>query len=130
MTQTKCRVLLIDDHEDTAEMLTMLLGQQDYEVNSAVTIQEALELAKSEEFDLYVLDKNLPDGSGLDLCSTLNEISPGVPCIVYTGDAYDFHRHEVMAAGADAFVAKPDINGLIENVERLLSQRHCAAATT
>ena len=129
MPQERCRVLIIDDHEDTSEMLKLLLGEEDYEVKIAPTIQEALRLATNEEFDLYVLDKHLPDGSGLELCAKLNEITPKVPCIVYSGDAYDIHRVEAMAAGADAYVAKPDIEGLIEKVNKLLAQEDCASAT-
>jgi len=129
MSQVKCSVLIIDDHEDTAEMLKILLGEEDYEVTTTATVQEALSLAATKEFDLYVLDKRLPDGSGLELCAKLNQVTPGVPCILYTGDAYDIHRVEAMAAGADAYVAKPDIEGLIENVNKLLAKADCASAT-
>ena len=129
MPQVKCRILCIDDHEDTSDMLKLLLVQEDYEVVTATTIQEALQLATSEEFDLYVFDKHLPDGSGLELCTKLNEATPGVPCLIYTGDAYDIHRFEALAAGADGYVAKPDIDGLIESVRKLLSERECAAAS-
>jgi DNA-binding response OmpR family regulator len=129
MPQVKCRILCIDDHEDTSEMLKLLLVQEDYEVVTATTMQEALRLATSEEFDLYVFDKHLPDGSGLELCVKLNEATPGVPCIIYTGDAYDIHRFEALAAGADGYVAKPDIDGLIESVRKHLSERECAAAS-
>ena len=129
MPQAKCRILCIDDHEDTSEMLKLLLAQEDYEVVTAVTMQEALRLATSQEFDLYVFDKHLPDGSGLELCAKLNEATPGVPCLLYSGDAYDIHRSEALAAGADAYVAKPDIDGLIENVRKLVSERECAAAS-
>ena len=128
MSEVKCRILCIDDHEDTSEMLKLLLVQEDYEVVTAVSMKEALQLATSQEFDLYVFDKNLPDGSGLDLCSNLVSITPGVPCLFYTGDAYDIHRAEAFAAGANDYVAKPDIDGLIESVRRLLSERECAAA--
>jgi DNA-binding response OmpR family regulator len=129
MPRVKCRVLFIDDHEDTSEMLRLLLGEEDYEVTTAETIQEAVRLVTTQEFDLYVLDKHLPDGSGLELCTQLQELTPGVACILYTGDAYDIHRSEALAAGADAYVAKPDIEGLIENVNKLLSQRECAGAS-
>ena len=129
MPEKKCRVLIIDDHEDTSEMLKLLLGDEDYEVKIASTMQEALRLATNEEFDLYVLDRHLPDGSGLDLCAKFNEVTPQVPCIFYSGDAYDIHRVEAMAAGADAYVAKPDIEGLIEKVNKLLAQQDCASAT-
>ena len=129
MSEKKCRVLIIDDHEDTSEMLKLLLGGEDYEVKVALTFDAALRLAADEEFDLYVLDKHLPGGSGLELCARLSEVTPGVPCILYTGDAYDIHRAEAMAAGADAFVAKPDIDGLIQNIHKLLASNECAAAT-
>ena len=129
MSQAKCRVLLIDDHQDTSEMLKLLLGEEDYAVTTAATVQEALRLAASKEFDLYVLDKRLPDGSGLELCTKLNKITPQVPCVFYTGDAYEIHRIEAMAAGADAYVAKPDIEGLIANINKLLARTECASAT-
>ena len=127
MPRAKCRILCVDDHEDTSEMLTLLLAQEDYEVVTAVTMEAALQLAKSEDFDLYVLDKRLPDGSGLELCQKLSGVTPDVPCLFYTGDAYERHRREAIAAGADGYVAKPDIDGLIENVRRLLSEKECAA---
>ena len=129
MAQVKCSVLIIDDHDDTAEMLKILLGEEDYEVTTTATMQQALSLATGNEFDLYVLDKRLPDGSGVELCAMLNQITPGVPCIFYTGDAYDIHRVEAIAAGADAYVAKPDIEGLIENISKLLAKAECASAT-
>ena len=128
MAQAKCRVLIIDDHDDTTEMLKILLGEEDYEVTTTATMQEALSLAASKEFDIYVLDKHLPDGSGLELCTKLNQVTPGVPCIFYSGDAYDIHRVEAIAAGADAYVAKPDIEGLIENINKLLAKAECASA--
>jgi CheY-like chemotaxis protein len=128
MSQPKCRILYVDDHEDSAEMFRLLLSSPDYEVQTAQTVERALELAKSQSFDLYVLDKRLPDGSGTDLCATLSALTPGVPCIFYSGDAFEFHRQEALAAGARAYVHKPDIDGLIENVHKLLDERECAAA--
>ena len=74
------------------------------------------------------MDRHLPDGSGLELCQKLEEITPGIPCIFYSGDAYDIHRSEAFAAGADAYVAKPDIERLIDSVRELLSEKECAAA--
>ena len=129
MSQVTCRILCIDDHDDTSEMLSLILSQEDFEVVTTRTVEEALELARPGAFDLYVLDKHLPDGSGLDLCAKLNDLTPGVPCLVYSGDAYAIHRSEAMAAGAHAYVVKPDIEGLIETVHKLLSEKQCAAAS-
>ena len=127
MPQRKCLILCVDDHEDTSEMLKLLLSHEDAEVVTAVTGAEALELAQSRDFDLYVLDKHLPDGSGIDLCQKLGQATPDVPCMFYTGDAYEVHRQQCLAAGAEDYVAKPDIDGLIVSVRNLLSQRECAA---
>src|SRR5215207_2933511 len=110
-------------------MLQMLLVEEDYEVHTAATMEEACKRAAETKYDLYVLDKRLPDGTGVELCETLLKISPTVPCIFYTGDAYEIHRREAFAAGAAAFVAKPDIEGLINAVHVLLAERECAAAT-
>jgi len=129
MSKVKCRILCVDDHVDTSEMLKLLLAHEDYEVQTAGTIEEACAVARSEEFDLYVLDKRLPDGTGLELCETLNMLTPSVPCIFYTGDAYEIHRREAIQAGAADFIAKPNLDRLIEAVHRLLSQRECAAAS-
>ena len=129
MSDFKCRILYVDDHEDSAEMLKLVLAESDYEVLSARSIAQALELAPKYEFDLYVVDKRLPDGSGLELLKALNKLTPGVPSIVYTGDAYEIHREQAMAAGADAYVCKPDIETLIKTVHEFLSERECAKAT-
>jgi CheY-like chemotaxis protein len=128
MSEPKCRILYVDDHEDSSEMLRLLLAPMNYEVQAAHSVEDALRLAQSVNFDLYVLDKRLPDGSGVELCKELNKLTPGVPCIFYSGDAYETHRQEAAAAGAHAYIPKPDVEQLIETVHRLLSERECAAA--
>ena len=127
MAQTKCRILYVDDHEDSAQMLKLLLSESDFDFHSARSIEEALKLAGTYDFDLYVLDKNLPDGSGVELCKQLSDLTPGVPCMFYTGDAFEIHRSEAIAAGAKAYIPKPEIERLIETVYKLLSDRECAA---
>ena len=128
MTKSTCRVLCVDDHRDTSEMLQMLLSEEDYEVHTAATVEEACSMAAQTHYDLFVLDKRLPDGTGVQLCETLQKLSPRVPCIFYTGDAYEIHRREALEAGAAAFVAKPDIEGLINAVHGLLANSECATA--
>lgn len=128
MSNIQCQVLYVDDHEDSSEMLKLVLSESDYEVHTARTVEEAIQMAKAHQYDLYVVDKRLPDGSGLQLCEQLNHLNPQVPCIVYTGDAYEIHRQEAMAAGATAYVAKPNVEVLIDTVHKLLSQSECAAA--
>ena len=128
MAESRCRVLCVDDHHDTSEMLQLLLAEENYDVHTAATMEQACQMAEQHSFDLYVLDKRLPDGTGLELCEKLSQLSPGVPCIFYTGDAYEIHRREAMEAGAAAYVAKPNIEGLIAAVHELLANSECAPA--
>jgi CheY-like chemotaxis protein len=109
-------------------MLQMLLSEENYAVHTAATMKEACDMATRNHYDLYVLDKRLPDGTGVELCGTLQKLTPDVPCIFYTGDAYEIHRREALAAGAAAYVAKPDIEGLIDAVHQLLANSECATA--
>jgi len=108
-------------------MLQLLLSHEDYEVSIATSISEALRLATSEIFDLFVLDRRLPDGSGVELCRQLHVVSPGVPCIFYSGDAYELHRQQALDAGAQGYVSKPNIEALIDAVVKLLAGKECAA---
>ena len=128
MSETNCSILYVDDHEDSAEMLKLMFSAEDFDVHTAQSVEEALAKVQTKQFDLYVLDKRLPDGSGTDLCRMLNATTPGVPCIFYSGDTYEIHRQEALAAGARAYVPKPDVEALIETVHRLMSERECAAA--
>ena len=127
MSNVRCRILCIDDHRDSAEMLQLLLSQEDYEVLIATSMSEALELTRTEAFDLYVLDRRLPDGSGVELCRQLRVVAPGVPCIFYSGDTYELHRQQALDAGAEGYVSKPNIEALIDAVVKLLGGRECAA---
>jgi DNA-binding response OmpR family regulator len=124
----KCRVLCVDDHADTGMMLKYLLGSSDYEVQTADTIEVAIEFAKSGKFDLFILDRRFPDGTGVELCRELRMISPDTPIIFYSGDAYEIHRDEAIGAGADAYVPKPEIDHLLTTVNGLLVETGCGSA--
>jgi DNA-binding response OmpR family regulator len=101
-------------------MLTMLFTQQGYEVVSAAGVGEALEVARREHFDLYILDARLPDGSGLELCSRLRSIDPEAKIIFYSGAAYERDRVVGLAMGASAYVTKPGVAELVKTVAGLL----------
>ena len=128
MPASSCRILCIDDHRDSADILKLLLEDEGHEVVIATNIRDAIALATQESFDLYVLDRRLPDGTGIELCRQLVAATPNVPCIFYTGDAYEVNREQALAAGAEHYIPKPDIGRLIETVTQVLSERECATA--
>jgi len=101
------RVLYIEDHEDTRELVTLLLKQRNYEVVSTSTIETGIALAGSQQFDLYLLDSWLPDGSGLDLCRQIREFDTATPILFYSAAAYEIDRAAALQSGAQAYLIKP-----------------------
>jgi CheY-like chemotaxis protein len=120
-TLTKRRILCVDDNEDNCFMLTNLLGREGYETESVESIEQALEFARNDSFNLYVLDSWFSEGSGTDLCQQIREFDPQTPIIFYSGAVYESDRQEALQAGANAFVAKPHIDELLLTVTRFLS---------
>jgi DNA-binding response OmpR family regulator len=127
MPSNKCRILCIDDNDDTCFMLLSLLQPHGYEVATVCTTTEGLQLACDEDFDLYILDNIFPDGSGTDLCQRLREMAPEKPIIMYSGAAYEIDRRKGLRAGATAYIAKPEIDGLTNSVNELLADKKCLA---
>ncbi len=101
------RVLYIEDHEDTRELVTLVLEQKSYEVVTGSTIKNGVDLAASQDFDLYLLDSWLPDGSGLDLCRQIREFDKKTPIVFYSAAAYEIDRAEALNSGAQAYLVKP-----------------------
>lgn len=101
------RVLYIEDHEDTRELVTLVLEQRSYEVVTGSTIETGVALAASQHFDLYLLDSWLPDGSGLDLCRQIREFDQATPIVFYSAAAFEVDRNEALGCGAQAYLIKP-----------------------
>jgi len=101
------RVLYIEDHADTRELVTLVLAQKCYEVVSTASIENGVALAGSEHFDLYLLDSWLPDGSGVDLCRRIREFDRTTPIVFYSAAAYEMDRDEAIRSGAQAYLVKP-----------------------
>jgi CheY-like chemotaxis protein len=129
MQPTKRRILCVDDEEDTCSMLVALLGRENYEVTAVKTVSEALELARTESFNLYILDEWFPHEAGLGLCRKLREFDRHTPIVFYSGAAFDSDKEEALYAGAQAFVAKPYVEELLETVHRLLADQQETTAS-
>lgn len=101
------RILYIEDHEDTRELVTLLLAQKSYEVITGSTIETGVALAGSESFDLYLLDSWLPDGSGLELCQQIRTFDKTTPILFYSAAAYAADHELALQSGAQAYLVKP-----------------------
>jgi DNA-binding response OmpR family regulator len=103
----KHKILLVEDHEDTSDLMVILLNQLNYDVVTATTVAGALTLAEAANFDLFVLDSLLVDGTGTDLCKRIRERDGSTPILFYSGMAFDHDRDEALLAGAQKYLVKP-----------------------
>ena len=115
------RVLCVDDDVDSRLMLVTLLRLASIESKAVPNAVQALSLMQTEHFDLFMLDARLPEVDGFDLCRRLRAFDPHIPILFFSGAAYEADKRKALAAGADAYVAKPDIYEMMESVKQLTS---------
>ncbi len=121
-----CRILLVEDHADTALMMQRLLARRGYVVTLATTLAEALEAAQSRTYDLLLCDVGLPDGSGLDLMRTLSSRSPKLPGVALSGYGMPDDARRSLDAGFLAHLSKPvAMERLWATIDQVLAS--CAA---
>ena len=123
------RVLYIEDHEDTRELVTIVLEQRSYDVVTSGTIASGLALAGSQSFDLYLLDSWLPDGSGLELCRKIREFDKATPIVFYSAAAYEIDRDRALQCGAQAYLVKPSHPSELCNLVTSLIESHRSFST-
>ena len=100
------RVLLVEDHRDTAEQLTRLLRRAGHQVTCVGSVKEALERGQDGGFDILVSDLGLPDGSGYDLMRDLAR-SQHIPGIALSGFGMKEDIENSIAAGFSRHFTKP-----------------------
>jgi len=115
------RILYVEDHADTLELVTIVLKAHGYEVTTANSIESAWQLLREEKYDFYLLDSWLSDGSGLELCKRIREVDSETPVLFYSAAAYEVDRDSAIAAGAQGYLVKPaSLSELCDLVARLI----------
>lgn len=121
MQPQKKQILIIDDRQEMCEMMTLLLGFSNYQVRCVQTMAEGWRMVQERAIDLCLLDSRLPDGSGFELCRRICALSPSLPVVFYSGDAYEKDRRKGLAAGAQAYLIKPnDLDKIAEVIGEVL----------
>ena len=104
--QVSRRVLLVEDNEVTARVMARLLRQMSHDVQTAVSVESALNVAATRPFDLLISDVGLPDGSGLDLMRELKK-QYGMVGIAVTGYGMEEDIRICHDAGFSLHLTKP-----------------------
>ena len=116
------RILLVEDHLDSARALTQLLGKKGYAVTSAHTVASALETITQEDFHLLICDIGLPDATGFDFIETVRKTN-AIPAIALSGFGMEQDVSQSELSGFDFHLTKPvNFQNLERAIRKLLSK--------
>jgi two-component system OmpR family response regulator len=116
------RILCVDDHEDTRDMMRILLGEYGYEAVIAASVSDALKNARSGGLALCILDHWVTEGNGIELCRQIRAFDADTPIMFYSGAGYEIDIQKGLDAGAQAYLVKPDFDHLKPTIDRLIDE--------
>jgi two-component system alkaline phosphatase synthesis response regulator PhoP len=126
----KGRILLVEDEENLRSTIVLNLELEGYDVQFAVNGKEALQMFRSNRFDIVVLDIMLPEINGLDVCREIRKESRNVFILFLSARSMGSERIEGLKAGADDYLSKPfNLEELLLRIEILLKRRPQLAKT-
>jgi two-component system response regulator PilR (NtrC family) len=104
---TNAQILVIDDEPDLRTLYELTLLREGYRVETAGTVQDALQLIDAKRFDVIITDMRLPDGLGLEVLAHLRSSRRSERCIVITAHGSAENAVESLKAGAFDYLTKP-----------------------
>ena len=116
------RLLVVDDAPDVTEMIALMMSYAGYQVATAFSATEALDAARTQQFDAVISDIGMPGMSGYQLAEALRALPAyrSTPLIAVTGFTMYEDRERAHTAGFDDFLHKPiSPSALIAAVKRL-----------
>jgi two-component system cell cycle response regulator DivK len=132
-TQTRGRILIAEDYDDNRELLRLMLESAGYDVSETRDGRELVAAARTEAFDIVLIDLSMPHLDGWGALSELRADSRtrALPCVAVTAFAAEQDRRRILAAGFDAYVAKPfRSKELLDAVSQLLDGNTRKTTTT
>lgn len=117
------KILIIEDDKNLQEGLAFSLKLEKYEILTASTIKQSMEFLQSEKIDLILLDCNLPDGSGFNLCTKIKQ-KEEIPILMLTARDTEMDEVKALELGMDDFMSKPfSLAVLKARIKKLIGKR-------
>jgi two-component system cell cycle response regulator DivK len=116
-------ILIVEDNDKNMKLARDVLKAKGYATLEAVTGEEGVKLAKEKKPDLVLMDIQLPGMNGIEAFKHIrgDAATARIPVVALTASVTPTDRHEINAAGFDAFVGKPvNIKEFLDTVKRLL----------
>lgn len=115
------KILIIEDEKDIGQFLKVSLEKASFAVDLKNTAEDGLFLAATNNYDLIILDLNLPDMYGLELCQKIRMEKENVPILILTVNSEIASKVELLNAGADDYLTKPfSVSELVARIRALL----------
>jgi CheY-like chemotaxis protein len=114
------RVFIVDDDQDFAESLALLIEGRGYQVELAFSGEEAIAKFREQDFDITFMDVRLPGKSGTESFSEIRKFKPSARVVMMTGYSVEQLLEQAVEHGAWGVLDKPiDVNQLLEMLERI-----------
>ena len=114
------KILIVDDDVELAELLGRILGEAGHSLQFGRSLRDAAQAVAESSFDVVVLDRMLPDGDALELCSELRGRGEDVPILMLTARTELRDRVSGLRTGADDYLGKPfELEELLARVAAL-----------
>jgi DNA-binding NtrC family response regulator len=118
------RILVVDDDENIRKVLTTILEDEGYTVESVDTAKKAIEKTKRKFYNLALIDIRLPDMEGIELLTKIKPTTPKMRKIIITGYPTLQNAIEAVNRGADAYIVKPfDMEKVLETIKDQLKRQ-------
>ncbi len=122
MSDTRKKILVVDDEESIHLLYREELEEEGYEVISAMTGEEGLKLFQKEKPDLVILDINMPGMDGIEVLRQMKQMKPDVPVIL--SSAYPEYKQDLASWASDDYIVKSfNLDELKNSVKRHLTGR-------
>lgn len=121
------RILVVEDDELNLKLVKILLQREGYEVKTSMNAEEALKEVLSNDFDLILMDIQLPKMDGLTLTKIIKEnpMKKNIPIVALTAFAMRGDRERAINAGCDGYIEKPiDTQKFILEVKKFLGGKN------
>jgi len=118
------RILIIDDDENIRKVLTTILEDEGYDVESVDTAKKAIERTRRKFYNLALIDIRLPDMEGIELLTKMKNTTPKIRKIIITGYPTLQNAVEAVNRGADAYIMKPfDMEKVLQEIKDQLKKQ-------
>jgi len=118
------RILIVDDDENIRKVLTTILEDEGYDVESVDTAKKAIERTRRKFYNLALIDIRLPDMEGIELLTKMKNTTPKIRKIIITGYPTLQNAVEAVNRGADAYIMKPfDMEKVLEAMKDQLKKQ-------